>query len=261
MTTDVSPPRAAGRACPGSTPDERRTNFNAGRAGSVRRRARGAAPSCVSTVTVRPTARATCSATASSTRSSRTGSTAAGRSRLPGRLPPRLHHARAQPLHQLPALRARLPPGGGGELLRRHGPRLGHHRLDARQPAVADGRLRFVRQVRRDLPDGLHRDQSRASCRATTSTRAAASSAASASRSAPTTPSSRPTSSSSPPYSRIQLCQRVAVRTRRPSPSTRCVRPSPISCRTCAPRSPARAGSGRRSKATVVRGARRGGRL
>ena len=49
--------------------------------------------------------------------------------RLPGRLPPRLHHARAQPLHQLRPLRARLPHGGRRELLRHHGPRLRHHRV------------------------------------------------------------------------------------------------------------------------------------
>ena len=92
----------------------------------------------------------------------------AGRPRLPGRLSPRLHHARAQPLHQLPALRARLPHGGRGELLRRHGPRLGHDRLHARQPAAADHRLRLVRQVRRDVSDRRPSRPTRASCRATT---------------------------------------------------------------------------------------------
>ena len=81
------------------------------------------------------------------------------RPRLPGRLPPRLHHARAQPLHQLRPLRARLPHGGRVELLRQHGPRLRHHRQHRRQPAAAARRLRELRQVRRDVPHGLHRDQ------------------------------------------------------------------------------------------------------
>ncbi len=82
-----------------------------------------------------------------------------GRPRLPCRLPPRFHHARAQPLHQLWPLRAHLPHGGRLELLRHHGTRLRHHRLDAGQPASADGGLRLVRQVRRDVPDRLHRDE------------------------------------------------------------------------------------------------------
>ena len=81
------------------------------------------------------------------------------RPRLPGRLPPRLHHARAQPLHQLRPLRARLPHGGRVELLRQHGPRLRHHRQHRGQHAAAAGRLRELRQVRRDVPHGLHRDQ------------------------------------------------------------------------------------------------------
>ena len=164
--------------------------------------------------------------------------------RLPGRLPPRLHHARAQPLHHVPALRARLPHGGRGELLRRHGPRLGHDRLDARQPAPADGRLRLVRQVRRDLPHRLHRDQPAHPRPATTWTRAAASSAASASRSAPTTRSSRPASSSSPATAaRCWPASRSTCPRQRPATVAARVA-SPTSCPTSATPIAGAAGSG-----------------
>ena len=75
MTTDVShpaPPAADAQARARRAQHELRPRSS----WDCPRPTRGAAPSCASTATVRPTAPATCSATASSTRSSRTGSTA-----------------------------------------------------------------------------------------------------------------------------------------------------------------------------------------
>ncbi len=157
MTTDVTHPSPPAEM-PKLAPEDRRTNFKQIELGFSEDEAVRGAELCLALLLpgqrqVRP------AALQHRVRGVQEPLPRRRRPRLPGRLPPRLHHARAQPLHQLRPLRARLPHGGRVELLRQHGPRLRHHRQHRRQPAAAAGRLRELRQVRRDVPHGLHRDQ------------------------------------------------------------------------------------------------------
>ena len=134
--------------------------LQADRAGLQRGRGRARRRAAASTATARPTASATCSATASSTRCSRTASTAASAHDYPADF--RHDFIMREPNRCINCGRCvrvcRIEVGSSCyDNMGRGFDTIVSHR---RQPAAADGRLRLVRQVRRDVPDRLHRDQS-----------------------------------------------------------------------------------------------------
>jgi len=98
----------------------------------------------------------------------------------------RFHHARAQSLHQCGGCVRICRMEVGSSCYDNMGPATTR---SSRRPTTcsANGRLRELRQVRRDLSDGSI-ELNPASLTGTTSTKVAACSAANASRSAPTTP-------------------------------------------------------------------------